>query len=281
MMTELKPWTPWEKKGLDSLNATRPLLKTEVDSLLQRMVGFKFPIFIESLNHRTFEGDRGKGLGERLKNARIFIFEQNLDKIAEELVLGSRYEGIPDVTSLPFETCYFEIKEFRAICNCGPDGVLMALLAHEEKPGHIISTGMMIHPENPPDKMLSFCTWDNKEAISNILKLIDISLRQSKLGTEKTQERFKIGTGPNKYVHKIKSIIRVSPKNTNEALAQPVMGKSIDWSHRWEVRGHWRRIEGIGKNRVGDYSVMGFTWVKDHAKGPEDKILIKKTRVVT
>jgi hypothetical protein len=56
--------------------------------------------------------------------------------------------------------------------------------------------------------------------------------------------------------------------------------RPIDWSHRWEVRGHWRRIEGVGKDRAGRYLVPGYTWVGAHVKGPEDTPLVRKTRIV-
>ena len=34
------------------------------------------------------------------------------------------------------------------------------------------------------------------------------------------------------------------------------------------------------KDRFGDYCVSGYTWVKDHKKGPEELQLIYKTRAV-
>jgi hypothetical protein len=58
------------------------------------------------------------------------------------------------------------------------------------------------------------------------------------------------------------------------------IGKGIEWSHRWSVRGHWRTVPGLGKNREGQYSVTGHTWVSEHEKGPEDAPLITKTRLV-
>lgn len=56
--------------------------------------------------------------------------------------------------------------------------------------------------------------------------------------------------------------------------------RNIDWSHRWEVRGHWRKCATIGKDREGKYGVKGFTWVSSHERGPEDAPLIKKTRII-
>ena len=56
--------------------------------------------------------------------------------------------------------------------------------------------------------------------------------------------------------------------------------REIEWSHRWSVRGHWRDHGGIGKDRDDNYCIEGKTWVKSHAKGPEDKLVIKKQRLV-
>lgn len=54
----------------------------------------------------------------------------------------------------------------------------------------------------------------------------------------------------------------------------------IVWTHRWSVRGHWRNIHGIGKDQNGDYVVEGKTWVSSFKKGPEDKLMVKKQRIV-
>lgn len=52
----------------------------------------------------------------------------------------------------------------------------------------------------------------------------------------------------------------------------------IEWQHRWKVRGHWRRIKGIGHDTEGN-EVNGFTWIKECIKGPEDKPLINRPRI--
>lgn len=54
----------------------------------------------------------------------------------------------------------------------------------------------------------------------------------------------------------------------------------IVWTHRWSVRGHWRNIHGIGKDQNGDYTIEGKTWVSSFKKGPEDKLMVKKQRIV-
>ncbi len=46
--------------------------------------------------------------------------------------------------------------------------------------------------------------------------------------------------------------------------------RSIDWSHRWVVRGHWRNQWHPNSKRYAP------VWVMPHVKGPEDKPLIVK-----
>jgi hypothetical protein len=82
--------------------------------------------------------------------------------------------------------------------------------------------------------------------------------------------------------HQIRRIVRIMPKNMRYSPSvKPITPKGIiTGSHRWEVRGHWRRVKTLGKDRAGDYVVAGFTWVKECEKGPSDRPLITKTRVL-
>jgi hypothetical protein len=79
--------------------------------------------------------------------------------------------------------------------------------------------------------------------------------------------------------HEIRRIVRIVPKKDKGRAPPLTAGGVVDWSHRWEVRGHWRRVKGVGKDRAGDYSVVGHTWVRDFVKGPADQPLVVKTRV--
>lgn len=97
------------------------------------------------------------------------------------------------------------------------------------------------------------------------------------MGVEKVSIRSKGRVGRNFIRHQINQVIHIQPKKQKAARG---LGREIDWSHRWEVRGHWRKIAGLGKNRLGEYCVKGMTWVKAHTKGPEDKDVVPKTRVV-
>jgi hypothetical protein len=103
----------------------------------------------------------------------------------------------------------------------------------------------------------------------------------SEAGTVRVDARAKVGTGPNRRLMKVKDLVIVAPKKMKNDLANHIgTQKEIDWSHRWDVMGHWRKIAGIGKDRNGSYTIKGYTWVIPHTKGPEEKPLIRKTRVV-
>lgn len=104
-------------------------------------------------------------------------------------------------------------------------------------------------------------------------------LKREKTGIENARERVRVGTGQTKKVITIRKIVHVRPTRLQSPVSE--MGRTIDWSHRWEVRGHWRKLEGgLGKDRDGNYCVEGWTWVKDFVKGPEGAILVKKTRLI-
>lgn len=77
----------------------------------------------------------------------------------------------------------------------------------------------------------------------------------------------------------VKKIIVISGRSASRSTLT-VDGMPIDWRHQWRVRGHWRKIEPkmLGKNREGDYVVVGNTWVKDFVKGSGP--LIEKTRIL-
>lgn len=76
---------------------------------------------------------------------------------------------------------------------------------------------------------------------------------------------------------KISPAVHVFPKTTDYPKVN--LGADIEWSHRWTVRGHWRKVAGIGKDREGKYTQSAFTWVLPHEKGRDDQKAIQKTRI--
>ena len=54
----------------------------------------------------------------------------------------------------------------------------------------------------------------------------------------------------------------------------------LEFTHSFKVRGHWRRIseKSYGKDRNGNYNILGYTWVTDYIKGNGE--LAQKLRVI-
>lgn len=54
----------------------------------------------------------------------------------------------------------------------------------------------------------------------------------------------------------------------------------LEFNHSFKVRGHWRRIseKSYGKDRNGEYNILGHTWVTEYVKGEGE--LVKKLRVI-
>lgn len=116
------------------------------------------------------------------------------------------------------------------------------------------------------------------------LKLWLQTLNAGQLGVEETNAVLHIPRvdRPSKSKpHHIRRIVRITTKARKESTQPITAGGKIDWSHRWEVRGHWRRVATVGKDRTGEYTVKGFTWVEQHTRGPDEAPLVVKTRVVT
>jgi len=105
-------------------------------------------------------------------------------------------------------------------------------------------------------------------------------IKNQKVGiAEGSPIRLKNPNNPKKKISIPKDyVFIVSPKNSYQ---NSFPGMKIDWSHRWEVRGHWRSIKGIGVDRDGNRCISGFTWIKPYKKGPEEAPLIKKQRIIT
>lgn len=194
--------------------------------------------------------------------------------------------------SLPFPVCYFEMLGEEALLVYERPGVgkifdFYALVVMEVSPqqyrawyvcrAHQLGDGKRLHlvAANPNE-------WSDLAnfGVHKLLAYLLNRIRTGSLGSETTAIRVKARVGNTKEFHKIRQVIRVVPKNKTKGV-RPVFGSIIDWSHRWEVMGHWRRTGGVGKSRTGEYVINGMTWVNPHTKGPDAAPMVTKTRVVT
>jgi hypothetical protein len=125
--------------------------------------------------------------------------------------------------------------------------------------------------------------WGFEERVYRAAESLLSSMRSGRAaaGTLRVDARAKVGSGKSRRLVKIKDLVIVAPKKQQGVVAASVGAtREVDWSHRWDVMGHWRKIAGIGKDRSGHYSMKGYTWVVPHVKGPEGKPCVAKARVV-
>lgn len=117
------------------------------------------------------------------------------------------------------------------------------------------------------------CLHGTISELFNFFRNQDVSV-----GTVKVSERVRVGAGEARTLFKIKEVVHICLTKDKEK-AESEFQRSIDWSHRWEVMGHWRKCTAVGKNRSGEYVIKGLTWVNPYVKGPEEKVFVKKLRV--
>ncbi len=82
--------------------------------------------------------------------------------------------------------------------------------------------------------------------------------------------KIKIESDVKKTFYRPSHVTRVFAGKHTSFFPKPVYGTRIEWDFSFEVRGHWRHIPGIGKDRDGIYGVRGATWVIPHVRGNKD-----------
>lgn len=204
------------------------------------------------------------------------------------------------ILDLPFKECFFEIYG-HTISNAGTfsgsdyhrlgindlvganiDVDICGIFVQEIRPGKYDFTNLFrtssVH--EGLNKVLFFLNKNNgNEASKSYVKTFLDVLTKENRGLIKYNHYEKIKFNGEKFQTRIKDVICVGRKQDQKEESRAFNIK-IDWTHRWEVSGHWRKISGIGKDREGNYCIEGFTWIIEHERGPEDKVLIKKTRII-
>jgi hypothetical protein len=173
----------------------------------------------------------------------------DLDWINQEPVIGFRGVGY-DGEKLRF--LYQEMGDHRAIY------------------GERSNYEVMLGARNRDNAIL----WLAIFALSNMLEYIQPEYVDAVCENFQWGHRLRSG----KSIEHVSRIVKIYRKQPNQKTFTG--GKSsVDWQHRWHVKGHWRRVKGIGHDADGN-EVNGFTWVSPCIKGPEDKPLINKVRLV-
>lgn len=199
---------------------------------------------------------------------------------------------------LPFETCYFEHQTENMLIDVVDQTdveqtneiklrtieLMFILISETEGGGYfIIAWGY----ERPDPLPMFFVFSDHPDLkrtknlwLKNWVRHALASMKDQVTATERVNIKQKARINGENIHHRIREVIHIVPKK-NSPIRLVSEGSTIDWTHRWEVRGHWRRIDrGLGKNRKGEYCISGFTWVSSHERGPDNKPLIKKIRIM-
>jgi hypothetical protein len=237
--------------------------------------------------YKAFENAKNLAL-DVMEKARVFCFETN-----DPVMIEPNDKPL----DLPFVTCSFErLNAPMAIMHQGGEAkYVFCIVVHEKAINDYVFVTMMAKKIDPYD-LYDFrhgpmeCDVVEKKDTESYKrmqalvaeKLGNMNSPDNVVGNEDCKERIKMGSGSNKRVRVIKNITHIVPKKETKN-AKSATGREIDWSQRYEVRGHWRILlteTRVGKNREGERVVLGYTWVDSFVKGPEDKPLVKKTRVV-
>ena len=108
-------------------------------------------------------------------------------------------------------------------------------------------------------------------------------LHVEKVGTFNTSERIKYKNAlGKKTTYKAKGVIYVSGKKPVTRTISKSNNYSITPLHTWSVMSHWRKLANpntLGMDRIGDRTVIGYTWVNNYSKGEgKEKICVRKIK---
>lgn len=174
----------------------------------------------------------------------------------------------------PFETMWIEIEKDGFITGYGN---LLGVFIYEVFPTefYIMSLYKNINDKNLKNEHMYMAKTQDEVASLFCTDLFK-ALKTSDIGEETIQKRaYKINHGGNVFINKI---VHIRPKKPTKQQKEYFESRKIDWSHSWEVRGHWRKCSTIGRDRQGNYCVSGMTWVRPFVKGNGE--LIEKIRVI-
>lgn len=227
-----------------------------------------------------------------MKEAEIFCIQPSAsDKQISIEKNGAKHEygAYEDELDSPFQTIWIECSDVN-----GEESPLTHDF-HTTTNSLILTYGILIHEVKPKNFRIwtyyKINTYDdstksfkyNKAKVFETCMIGPIAeyyisrINKEAWGVENPHEVLKIGSGKSKEIKRIRRVIHIAPKQVKNKIAIGVH-KKIDWSHSWTVRGHWRKINGIGKDRNNQELVYGYTWVNSYLKGNGE--LVKKARIV-
>jgi len=235
---------------------------------------------IKGVNHSGNENNNAlalKRFNEAVVQAESFVFTSGTssDEITPE----------EDVEAAPFESFCFERAHDKFLYTIELDkGRRMgsiALLARETSPNEYDFFHLVCEVNSPSYVVLYEAKGIGrdlsvKKSQGLVNQYINLIHKETE-GVEKVKQTFKIGPKADRQKRTIRRVIHIAPKKDYGEVVS-AHGGAINWSHRFLVRGHWRKVDGLGKNRNGDYCIQNKTFVIPYEKGQGD--LVHKTRIV-
>lgn len=242
------------------------------------MIYTKF--FEEATRHQTVHKQDGKLA--KLSEASLHKLVETVPFVFTPTDITEKLEDseTPEPPDLPFKTCFFEILD-ASIGQINENGNLInidGIWIHEVAPLHY---EMLLFLREPRKQFYSIFFAEKGIAQDYCLKVVNALLGRmvrEEVGFQNPRTALKLKIGGKKEHFRISKVVYVSPKKSVSTVESST-SRQIDWSHRWTVRGHWRKVAAIGKDREG-LPISGHTWVRPHEKGPENAPLVPKVRVV-
>lgn len=237
------------------------------------------------------DGDLVDKFNNAFNQSRIILFNKKDSRYTHVAKSESDNQwGLNGFLDLPFKTCSFENTEHDlltfSMATKSSDKELgidcLCFVVQEVWPGEYVFFSLCSYERNN-ERLFSVIYSDKRCRLYYILKrktqqlIGDIQSHKNSIGIQKISERIKIRINGEKVIKKIKEVV-ICCENKRKDKYEKENSIEVNWSHRWEVRGHWRRIKGLGKNREGRYEVNNMTWVNPCVKGPESKNIVKKKR---
>jgi len=206
---------------------------------------------------------------------RPLIFSNDEDSFARIDFSESNIRG------LPFDVCSIELEGNNAfkLPDIGQGDLwLQSVICHETSPGEFKFYALASVDGITPYGVVLV---ERGKLYSAIISLVNNQidrLSEGMLGLCKYKKSLMIKNKKRSSIVNISDYIYIDvsrslpSKNSN--------GHNIIYSSSFEVRGHWRKIQGIGCDRAGNRKIQGATWVASYTKGDEELPLKKQIRVI-
>lgn len=220
-----------------------------------------------------------------IENSQIFVVDEFPGNY-REVFNKTKKEFTDALTNLPFNVCCFEpLGHSWCVGKQEEDTIIDAVIVGADKNRNELywalkSDGVVI-PIN--DESLNG-DYDNDDSnisqrsahvLAIIVAILDkINSNEFSEGKINHRKKIKYKKNTNRRIGDVIYLTNKNPKKRSESL------NHIDFTHRFLRRGHWRKLNAhqIGKNRDGNRSEQGRTWVNHCEVGASDLPIIKKTR---